>query len=91
MTWRELITKVGTARVAKEMGVKFPTVHRWSKPGARGFPRPGVNGGMKDLIPAMHKLLSAEDFLLFMNSLSSEITGFGIERPPTLSNTGTEG
>lgn len=76
MTWREMIVKVGTGTVAKEMGVKFPTVHRWSKPGSRGFPRPGPHGEMKSLIPAMQRLLSKEDFIAFLDSLSEEITGY---------------
>lgn len=95
MTWRDLINQVGPGKVAKAMKadlptVKFPTVYRLSKPGATGFPSNGKGGIMKPLCSAMHRLLSAEDFIVFMNSLSSEITGFGTGRP-SIQPTGTEG
>lgn len=79
MTWREQIENIGVNKVAQEMGVKYPTVYKYVNPEVKAFPDNRKDGMMKPLCSAMSRLLTPEEFVEFMNSLSSEITGFVTE------------
>jgi len=69
ITWREQIKNIGGSKVARAMGVKYPTVHKYIKPGSDTLPR----GKTRLLCRAMRQFLTDDEFEHFLNSLSSEI------------------
>ena len=71
MDWRQQIDKVGVNKVAKAMGVKYPTVYKYITPGSKTLPR----GKSKDLCDAMRLFLTAHEYKHFKQSLSDEMVG----------------
>jgi len=76
-TWREYIKDVGGSKVAVGMGVKYPTVHKYIKPGSKTLPR-SLAG---NLCRVMKTHLRAREYKKFLDSLSAEATEDFIQTP----------
>ena len=68
MNWRNEIKKIGGAKVALDMGVKYPTVSRYFRPGTKTFPK----GMMKPLCSTVKKYLTDKEFEEFLNSMAKD-------------------
>jgi hypothetical protein len=72
VTWRETIRTIGESRVARMMGVKYPTVYRYTKEGSTYLPRSMA----QRLCDTMEKFLTAREFKQFKNSLKDDMVRF---------------
>lgn len=70
MTWREQIKAIGGNKIARGMGVKYPTVYRYIKPGSKTLPRTLT----KKLCKAVEPHLTRREYKDFLNSLSNDVT-----------------
>ena len=71
MEWRETIKNIGVAVVARGLGVKYPTVYKWTKPGSKTMPT--LHPELLDFIFRYHRHL----YKAFCASITSEW-----QRPP---------
>lgn len=74
MGWREKIKTVGGSKVAERMGVKYPTILRYIRPGSKTIPR----RLSADLCEAMKVFLTKREYREFVESLSSEAIGSSV-------------